>query len=339
MAAFPQHFPPKWQEHNVEVVTLVDEPPNAKGGVLCDGEGHVHAFYTLAMAVEEGAVQEYGYCIPSNVLMPLVEHIRGAGGRITPPIVPSLEIDICNAELQKLRRLPAKIRPTEEWLKKLGALGKSVLQIDGVTSKGPCDGLVMKGDLLVAVGGESVASVQAVEAQLHQAAVQARLQRTEGPLQVELTVLRRGKRHNFKVAAPYLSSDGTTRLLVWHGVILREIPRAVREFIAVPAGVHISQTMLGSPGETDGIEGDILVAVNGTPTPTLDAVVALGQQMLPALPAPTPSGERLHLRVETAGISGQRFMGTLEPDQLFWPTFEISQNQRGEWSCVELTGQ
>eukprot|EP00971_Amphidinium_carterae_P261094 5179456-Amphidinium_carterae.1 len=67
--------------------------------------------------------------------------------------------------------------------------------------------------------------------------------------------------------------------------VLREIPRSVHEVGDVPAGLHIAQMLLGSPAEADGVDGELSLyvacesadplPVNGTPVPSLDALLAL----------------------------------------------------------------
>jgi len=268
-------------------------------------------------------------------------------------------VTFCAAELAKLRRLPARLRPSNQWLSKLSAAGGrsgTALKIERVAHAGPCDRFASEGDLLVAVRGEVVATAQAVEAKLHEAAEEARQASKAAGLEasnnivaeVPLTFLRRGKERQVRVKVPLLPSDGTSRILCWHGLVLRETPRAAREFARVPAAVYISQTMLGSPGEANNIEGEFLVAVDGVPTPSLDDVVAAAQGIEERRREERKSrsgGEggvgrepRRHVRVESADSSGRRFVRPLEPDPLFWPLFEMSQSAQGVWACDERAG-
>jgi S1-C subfamily serine protease len=336
---FPTHWPPRWRERNLEALILSDGPGNASSGILCDGQGRVCALHAVATLVEEGQSHRLGYGLPMRNALPLLEHLRAFKGipvaRWPLPRTPSLEVEFKSMELPKLRRLPAKIRPSVQWLDRLVAMGTSALRVVGVTSKGPCDGAAAEGDLLVAVNGETVTTVGAVEQKLQQAvSVNSSSAATgEDQMSVKLTFLRRGKEREVTVPIQLLASDGAKRILSWHGLILQETPRAVRELGAVPAGVYISQTALGSPGEASNVEGEFLLAVDGVPTPTLDAVIALSAKST----APPQGGGDLgrHLRVESGDLSGRRFMKTLAPDPLFWTTCEMVQNHVGVWSCVE----
>merc|ERR1712100_763294 len=112
-------------------------------------------------------------------------------------------------------------------------------------------------------------------------------------LRVQLTVLRQGAECQVNVVVPLLPSDGSARVLLWNGLLLQETPRSVHESRSssgLPSSVHISNTFLGSPADANGIMGDFLVSVDGTPTCTLDAVVELCTQRLnlttPASSAP-----------------------------------------------------
>jgi S1-C subfamily serine protease len=212
------------------------------------------------------------------------------------------------------------------------------LQVSRVVSKGPCDGLATEGDLVATVSGEVVTTTQDLEAKLWEAteatlgASASEQMEHRGPVEVQLTLLRRGKEHTVKAAVQLLGCDGARRVVCWHGLLLEETPRCVREFGPVPAGVHIAQTMLGSPGEANAIDGDFVLSVDGNPTPTLDAVLALDDACQQSSQG---AGAARRLRVETADMVGRRFVKTLEPNPLFWPTCVMLQGARGGWSCAE----
>jgi len=335
-------FPPAkgWREQNLEAIFLGDDLQQASGGVLCDGRGQVNAIYTLAKSVEEG--QMYGFCLPIYLLEPILTHIAGLhsspGKTLTTPVVPSLEVEFAHAELQRLRRLPVRIRPPAPWLKKLAALGDTALKVSAVATCGPCDSKVAEADLIVAIEGEVVGSVRDVDARLNEALAKVRLTRTEDsqrePFQVRLTLLRGGKEREVTVSVQLLGNDGARRVLCWQGLVLQEIPRTAREAGPVPAGVYISRQMLGSPAEADNVDGEFVVAVDGKPTPSLDAILNMDAERSKGC-QPSAEGERRHLRVETADLCGRRFVTTLEPDPLFWSTFELAQDEQGAFSYRE----
>mmetsp|Transcript_128267 Transcript_128267/g.411012 ORF Transcript_128267/g.411012 Transcript_128267/m.411012 type:complete len:1032 (+) Transcript_128267:77-3172(+) len=350
MGNFEARWPPRWHERNLEAIILAESPTHMTSGVLCDSQGRIQGLHALTTLAEENTVNRHGYGIPTAIMLPFVNQIRSmAVASASVParplaakslVVPSLEVIFKVAELPKLRRLPAKLRPSAQWLSKLSEIGNCVLCISAVTGGGPCDQVAAEGDLLVAVCGEVVSTARAVEARLLQAVAEARALSCQDNLdealicEVQLTLLRRGKVRQVQVKVPMLPSDGTSRLLCWHGLLLRETPRAVREFGTVPSGVYICQTMLGSPGEANGIEGEFLVKVNGMPTPDLDAVLAVTKEVERDIKT-TAGGRRAHVRVESADSKGRHFVRPLEPDPLFWPLVELSQDAHGAWSCDE----
>jgi len=335
LGRFPSHWPPKWHERNLEAVVLADAPELANNGVLCSGNGQIHALYTITTVVQDQQVHRLGYGLPVHAMASLLRQLKVSQGPLTAPVVPSLEVQFQAAELLNLRRLPAKLRPSEKWMAQLaatrGASGvSSALAFEAITSRGPCDGVALEGDLLVAIDGQVVTTVKEVEARLEAVAFASKRPLLE-PVQVQLTLLRRGQELQVEVSVPMLGSDGARRVLGWHGLVLQETPRAVREIGPVPLGVHISQTMLGSPAEAFGIEGEFIVAVNGTPTPNLDSLLELRHGV-----ETMGHCKQRHLRIESADTSGRHYLKTLEPDPLFWPTFEMRQDSKGAWSFHEL---
>jgi S1-C subfamily serine protease len=327
-----------WREKNLEAIFLTEDLQQASGGVLCDARGFVNAIYTTAQGVEDQQAVRFGFCLPTYLLNPILEHVAGLQGKTVPtPLVPSLEVEFAHAELQRLRRLPVRIRPPAAWLKKLAAVGDTALKVSAVATCGPCDGALAEADLIVAIDGEAVGSVREVDTRLQESlakvrSAQAQTIKTE-PFQVRLTLLRGGKEREVIVNVPLLGNDGARRVLCWQGLVLQEIPRIARESGPAPAGVYISRQMLGSPAEADSVEGEFVVAVNGKPTPSLDAILAIDAERSKSTGASTT--EQRHLRVETADLCGRRFVTTLEPDPLFWSTFELAQDEHGIFSYNE----
>lgn len=323
LGKFPRHFPPRWHERNLEAVVLVEDPENCASGVLCDSMGNIYALYATAQGQDKDQAFRCGYGIPTHIINPILKQLAPPEGGIMTPLVPSLEVEFKNVALQKLQRLPSKLRPSAEWLRKLDIEGDDVLQISIVTETGPCGGLLEVGDLLVAVHGELVATVHAVEAMLQKGISNSGARQSDSICKIKLTVIRQGSEQEVEVMVPLLASDGSARVLLWHGLLLQETPRAVRSSAVVPSGVHISHTFLGSPADAHGVAGDFLISVDGAPTPTLDAVLGLA------------SCVQQHLRVESADLVGRNYVSMLKPDPLFWPTAETSQDKGGSWSCVE----
>lgn len=336
MGDFPRTWPPRWRERNLEAVVLETTPNSASSGVICDSNGRIHAFYAVATLIEDEKTSFLGYGLPTKTLRPLLEHLRKPWGRTVDLRVPSLEIELKCIALPKLRRLPARLRLPTAWLNRLqSANGTSgdqavALQVTGVTPGGPLGSFACEGDLLVAVSGKVVTSAGDVEEQL-----QALTAGVEGVVQVPLIFFRRGRELAVTATVAMLGSDGARRVLCWQGLVLQDVPRAVREHGTIPAGVHIVDTVLGSPGEAHNIEGEFLTAVDGNPTHTLEDVVRL-QSSCWQQDGDAPCCGQRHLRLETADSRGRCFLKTLKPDLHFWPTFELAQDEQGTWNYREL---
>mmetsp|Transcript_36465 Transcript_36465/g.66371 ORF Transcript_36465/g.66371 Transcript_36465/m.66371 type:complete len:996 (-) Transcript_36465:53-3040(-) len=337
---FPRHDDPRWHERNLEAIYLADEP--ASSGVLCDAQGHIHAVYVTASMIQDETPTRVSYGLPAHILQPLLEHIRSPQGREVPPSVPSLEVSFGIVDLRTLQRLPGHIRPPAKWLQKLLAAGGAALKVLDVTPGGPCEEIMQSGDLLVAISDEVVASVRDVDDRLRDAVLEARKKESDGPLQVKLTLFTRSAQREVTATVPLLGSDGARRVLCWHGLVVQETPRAARECCVrgCPRGVYISRTLRGSPAEAHEVEGDFLIAVDETPTPTLDALVAAGKGKM--RPRQQHEGtqdrvlDRRYLRVETVDIRGKSYVAMLEPDDLFWPISELSQDELGVFSRTDI---
>lgn len=338
LGKFPRHWPPRWSEKNLEAVVLVEDPESCASGILCDDRGNIFALYAAVQGQDKEHHFRCGYGIPTNIINPILEQLSHPTGCMATPMIPSLEVEFQKIPLQKLQRLPPKLRPPADWLARLDDEDDIALQISIVTQTGPCHGLVKVGDLLVAVEGEVVAAVADVEARLQKCIADAGHSQTDSVCKVRLTVIRKGTELDVDVMVPLLTSDGSARVILWHGLLLQETPRAVRRSAVVPAGVHISHTFLGSPADAHSIMGDFLVSVDGEPTPTLDAVLRLSsERATTSRSSDESSAPPKHLRLESADFVGRRFVSMLKPDRLFWPTAETSQDKQGCWSCVECT--
>lgn len=304
------------------------ESPSSSSGVLCDGNGHICALYARAFLLgEENESTPQGYGIPVRCLRPLLEHLVGTPQSLS-FTVPSIEVELQSVPLAKLRRLPGKLRPAQAWFNRISHASacSSALQITGVSSTGVLASVAQLGDLLVAVCSKVVASAFDVEAELQ--ATAAATAAGEQPV-VSLTLLRGGREVAVRAAVTLLGNDGARRVLCWHGLILQDLPRGLRWLEAVPQGVHIVDTMLGSPAEAHGIEGEVLVSVDGVLTRSLDDVARISSS------CNDKASCCRHMRIETADTSGRRFLKTLEPDPLFWPPSEVKQDCAGIWHFQE----
>ncbi|CAE7678667.1 unnamed protein product [Symbiodinium sp. CCMP2456] len=331
------HAPGRWHETNIEGAVIHDAPGDVTSGVLSVGN-KICAIYTNAAHHEDGEVVRFSYGLPVHRFFPILKQLAPKTGCPKQPAIASLEVQLKPVSLANLRRLPAELRPSFEWLSKLGCESKNdkkakqakrsgiggAVFIDSITAGGPCHALAQEGDILAAVGGHLVRSAEEVETRLEalkEMALKGRPSRKS--IEVHVVLLRRNEEIRANVTVPFLGSDGARRILGWNGLIVQETPRSMKEAGPVPAGLCISQTLLGSPAEASAIEGNFILGVDGIPTPNLESLLRVGQC-------------RKHLRVETADIHGRRFLKALMPDPLYWPLFEMNQDEHGAWFYQEI---
>jgi S1-C subfamily serine protease len=92
----------------------------------------------------------------------------------------------------------------------------------------------------------------------------------------------------------------------------------------VPAGVFVSRWHHGSPAHRWGLYAlSWITAVNGAPTPDLDAFVAAVRGL--------PDGADVRLSTVQLGMNKPKVL-TLRLDTHYWPTYELTCDARGDWS-------
>ena len=167
------HAPGRWHETNIEGAVIHDAPGDVTSGVLSVGN-KICAIYTNAAHHEDGEVVRFSYGLPVHRFFPILKQLAPKTGCPKQPAVASLEVQLKPVSLANLRRLPAELRPSFEWLSKLGGeskndkkakqakrsgIGGAVL-IDSITAGGPCHALAQEGDVLAAVGGHVVPRIK-----------------------------------------------------------------------------------------------------------------------------------------------------------------------------------
>lgn len=162
---------------------------------------------------------------------------------------------------------------------------------------------------------------------------------------VTLTVFRGGEIHRVEVRLGEEDGLGTDRLVHWCGAQLQAPHRGVRELGYVPegcSGVYISRWHHGSPSHRYGLYAlHWILDVNGTPTPDLDAFLAVVGRL----------GDGADVRLRVVHYETNRIkVLTLKTDLRYWPTWELRLDKAtGEWeravteggvaghACIELS--
>ncbi len=285
--------PPTFRETNLDVAVPGDAAPSM-GGVLADRRGRVLAlwasFVDLSGKDRRGSFYGLPIGLVDDVLDPLI-----AGQE---PVWRTLGVELRPAPLSKARELGLNDAQSAA-LREHAPQDPRALVVVRVASDSPAKGVLMEGDLVIAVDGRPVTRFRELEL----AAQQER---------VPLTVVRMGQTLPLEVPTQALASDALSQALVWSGALLQPVPRAARSQRGAPAdGVYVSFTWYGSPAARYGLASTTrILAVDGTPTPDLASFQAAVQGR----------ADRSAVRLRVEDLDGELDLITLKLDLASWPT-------------------
>jgi S1-C subfamily serine protease len=301
--ALPLTTPPRFRETNLEVTLLTDSPTTV-GGVLADRKGRVHAYW----AAFSTGVPPHSYFAAigveriEEILKPLREG-RPVGWRTL------------GAEFHPINLADARSRGlSEASARRLEAHDsrRRVLEILRVTAGMPAAEILKPGDLLLAVGGEPIATFEEVE-------------RAGQQDEVRLTLLRDGEEMTLPVPTTAVDGRGTDRALFWAGAVLQEPYSAINQQGGIePEGVYVAWFWYGSPANRYGLSATrLIVAVDDRDVTGLDSFLA----------AVADRPDRSSVRLRTMSLDGKTGVITLKLDLEFWPTTELRRNGKG-WERI-----
>ena len=298
----PLPHPPRFRDSNMELIE-VEDPTATVGGVLADEDGRALAFWASYSRGTGKGLTSFFAGIPISRVIDVVEPLR-AGRSVARR---SLEVEFSPLTVASARSrglTDAQARRLEEH----DPDGRVVLAVGRLTAGAPSAELLREGDLVLAVGGEPVTRFT----ELAQAA-QGR--------SVTMTVLRDGEELTLTLPTRELSGMGTQRALLWAGALLQAPhPAVARQRGFPPVGVYNARHWFGSPAHRYGLSATRRIeAVNGVPTPTLDAFAAVV--------ADVP--DRGFVRLQTRDLEGRVGVITLKMDLEYWPTVELMLKPEG----------
>eukprot|EP00927_Polykrikos_kofoidii_P002054 TRINITY_DN10789_c0_g1_i3.p1 TRINITY_DN10789_c0_g1~~TRINITY_DN10789_c0_g1_i3.p1 ORF type:complete len:1116 (+),score=170.30 TRINITY_DN10789_c0_g1_i3:393-3350(+) len=263
---FPMGDLPRFREKNMELVVLADTPEDARGGVLCDGDGVVRALFSafdLHAPQQEETTEAFG--IPVCAFRPLVETMCRQPW--SPAEVLSLDVEVNAVDVAALARGAAGRFP-KAWLQAVGHRCASqgqvarAVRVHRVLPTGASDGQLLPGDVLLSVNGYTIACALDVEEALrlaetartqentvirkpaasHRGSVSRRpaahtatsdsgadVVTSRTPREVKVRVFRDGEEVGVAISPAILGSQDDERLVVWAGLVLRRTPRCVLE--------------------------------------------------------------------------------------------------------------
>ena len=288
----------------------IEDATATVGGVLADEKGRVLAFWASYSRGSGKSLTSFFSGVPIERVIEMVEPLREgravARRSLEVELVPLTIADARNRGLSDEQALLLEEHDPE---------GRRVLSVGRLTAGAPSADLLREGDILLSTGGEPVTRFAEVEG--------AAQQRT-----VELRVLRDGEVLDLSLPTRELSGIGTERALLWAGSVLQEPLRAISTQRGLePRGVYNARYWYGSPADRYGLRATRrILAVNGVPTPDLDAFAA----------AVADVPNRGSVRLRTVDLDGRIDVITLRLDLEYWPTSELVRGADG-WSRTVLS--
>ncbi len=301
-ARIPLPLAPRFRETNVELAALT-ETVSGIGGALADGKGRVRALWASFSRDRQGRPGSFFAGLPASLVEELVEPLRRGA-----PFVwhaTGIELEALTLAAARARGLPG---PAARRLEDHDALRRRVLAVRRLAAGTPAAAALAVGDLVLAVDGAPVTRFRELE-----------LAARAGML--DLTVLREGEEREVRFEAPPLEGEGTDRALVWAGALLQAPPRELALQRGVPpTGVYVAGRWSGTPAQRYELPATVrIVAVDGAPTPDLDAFLRAVQG----------ARDRQSVRLRTVDLEGRVEVRTLELDLQYWPTQELRREPQG----------
>jgi S1-C subfamily serine protease len=300
-AAFPLSRTLRFRDTNLDIVTLVNGPSDFDG-TLVDSQGRVLGMWA-SFAYQTGRdLTQINLGIQSDVIVDMIDKLR-AGEPLR-----SLEVEWAQMPLATAR----KVNLPEDWVQRYEAHNparREVLTVATTVADTPAAGFFRSGDILLSVDGALVNTFRQAE------------RATQRPT-VEVTVFRNGEEVTGRVATVALDGLGIERVVSWAGALLQAPHRelAVQRGVG-KGGVYVSFFNFGSPASRSGLfAGRRIVAVDGEPTPDLDAFVKVATEL----------GDQESVRLNTLSFNDVPEVITLKLDRQYWPSYELRRDGH-EW--------
>jgi S1-C subfamily serine protease len=285
----------RFRETNLETLDLVNGPADIDG-VILDRRGDVVALWSSFSFQGSGEATQENRGIPAWLVREAAELARGAR------VLRSLEVEWGQQALAGARKLGLPEERARQ-LQDHDPERPQVLSVLRTVAGAPAAGLLLPGDLLLAVDGAPVTRLHEVE---HAAARET----------LALTVWREGRELSVHVPTVPLGGDGVRRAMMWAGALLQAPYRDMAAQRGVePYGVYVAFFSYGSPASRYGLlAGRRITEVDGAPVADLDAFIA----------AVRGKRDREAVRLTTVNWNGITEVLTLKLDRTYWPAYEIA---------------
>jgi pro-apoptotic serine protease NMA111 len=293
----------RFRDANLASIRLVN-PPEALDGVVADSRGRVLATWS-SFAFQGGRqLGQDTRGIPAELVRRTLDEVIDGDG-----IIRSLEVEFAQIPVSAARRFGLP----QDWASRLETHDperRQALQVVRVSANVPARGLLLEGDLLVALDGEPVTRFAEAE-------IAAQRER------VTATVIRDGAVQEIEVGTAALGGSDLDRILIWGGAILQAPHRALAMQRGVEqAGVFVARYYFGTPASRYGLfAGRMIVAADGIPTPDLDSFVAAVTEV--------DGSFKREVLLTLMTWDGRIHPLALRLDPHYWPAYELVREPEG----------
>lgn len=304
----PMPNPPRYQEHNLEMIALQDVV-STEGGVVCSSDGDVEAFWASFSYQQQSRGQkvesQFNRGIPIDIIMesaaPLMED------KI--PELWDLGVDFELISLAKGRELGLD-QSLAERLEKDAPDRRTILSVSRRWGGTDAASMLRNGDILVAVDGKIVTSFREVE------------KCTQKP-EVKLTIVRDGQELTANMKTLFMERTEINRIVFWQGLLLQAPPLSVsaQRGITLEDGIYVSCRYSGSPAARYGPPPTSRIKeIDGVKISSIDDFIRV-------VKAKAGSDS---VRIKYTDLGGKDRLSTLKLEPKYWPTNELV-HENGEW--------
>ena len=296
----PDDGSPRYRQVNLDLVTVHPSAPLVPG-VLVDKKGRVGALWS-SFAYTKGRDNDAVW--GGMGTGPIQQLLAVARGESTARTLPWELVPLPLDRALQLGLPPAKA----EALLAADPDNHVVFGVGRVMAGSPLADAVEPGDLVLGVDGAPVTSFSVVDEQI------------QGRSEVTLELFGRSGLAEVAVAPEAVDPVTLDRVVLWSGLRIHGAHRSAR-LQGMASCPYVSYRSSGSPGSRAGIYAwRCIVAINGQPTPTLDALLEIDATLAEGEP----------VRVDLVTLEGRKEVRTLELHRAFWPTVELSFRE-GAW--------
>jgi S1-C subfamily serine protease len=306
----PMPNPPKYQEHNLEMVSLQDVV-GTEGGVVCTPQGEVQAFWaSFSFQLQRGngkVDSQFNRGIPMELIMesarPLMEGKQ--------PSIRDLGVDFEHISLAKGRELGLN-QELAAVLEKYSQERRTILSVSRCWGGTEAAKILKNGDILVAVDDQIVTSFREVEKNCQKD-------------KVKLTIVRDGKNMDVQVKPLLMENAEVNRIVFWQGLLLQAPPLSVsaQRSISLQDGIYVSCRYAGSPAARYGPPPTSRIKeIDGIKIESIDDFVRVVQS----------KSKNDSVRIKYLDLSGKPRLSTLKLEPTYWPTSElVRDHEKGIW--------